>query len=348
MNIRIEALNLHKKYGSVIAVHDFSHCFAPGRITTILGPSGSGKSTTLAMIAGLASPDQGCVRLEGRDITALPAERRDFGLVFQNYSLFPHLNVVENVEFGLRVRGVGIRERNRLALEALERVHIKHLSSRRIHQISGGEQQRVALARALAFNPRVLLLDEPLSALDAKLREALRTELGRLLHELSITAIYVTHDQVEAMSLGHELIIMQGGMIEQAGSPLEVYTKPATPFVATFLGSANLLEGECVEVRGKVRLRLPFAELLAPEGTQTGPCRVMVRPEDLVIVAAGEGQVAGEVTSSVFLGSQARLTVVANGCALAVDASNEAIPTPGAAISLRVREAKLCILPKGV
>jgi len=205
----------------------------------------------------------------------------------------------------------------------------------------------VALARALVFNPRVLLLDEPLSAVDAKLRETLRAELSELLSKLSITAIYVTHDQVEAMSLGHELIIMQQGRIEQAGSPFEVYTRPASPFVANFLGTANLLEGECVLENGKVTLRLPFAELPIPETSRIGPCRVMVRPEDLIIVGDGEGQVAGEVTSSVFLGSQARITVAAKGFSLAVDASNEAIPLLGSAVSLRIRETKLCILPKG-
>jgi len=347
MNILVEARNLRKLYGTVTAVHDFSHRFALGRITAILGPSGSGKSTTLAMIAGLIDPDAGSVVLDGTDITRLPAERRNFGLVFQNYSLFPHLSVVENVEFGLRVRGSGRAERRRRALAALEQVRIQHLADRRIHQVSGGEQQRVALARALAFTPRLLLLDEPLSALDAKLREGLRVELWRLLNELSLTAIYVTHDQVEAMSLGHELIIMRGGRIEQAGTPLEVYTRPASQFVATFLGSANLLEGECLLVDGLIRLRLPFAELPAPEGAPAGPCRVMVRPEDIIIVADGDGQLRGEVTSSVFLGNQARLTVTAGGCALAVDASNEAIPSPGTAVSLRVREAKLRILPKG-
>ena len=347
MSIRIEAAGLQKHYGTVAAVHDFSHSFAPGKITAILGPSGSGKSTTLAMIAGLTAPDGGSISLDGAEITGLPAEKRDFGLVFQNYSLFPHLSVIENVEFGLRVRGVGRAERRRKAEAGLAQVHILHLANRRIHQVSGGEQQRVALARALCFSPRLLLLDEPLSALDAKLREGLRTELGRLLKELSLTAIYVTHDQVEAMSLGHELIIMRGGRIEQAGTPLEVYTRPATSFVATFLGSANLLEGECIRERGETRLRLPFVELPVPEGTPVGPCRVMLRPEDISIVAEGDGQLRGEVTASVFLGHQARLTVIAGGCALSVAASNEVIPSTGTAVSLRVREAKLRFMPKG-
>jgi putative spermidine/putrescine transport system ATP-binding protein len=345
MNSALTAQHLNKSYGAVRAVHDFSHRFAPGKITAILGPSGSGKSTTLAMIAGLVAPDAGSVLLDGSDITRMPAERRDFGLVFQNYSLFPHLSVAENVEFGLRVRGVDTKERRRRSMTALEQVRIAHLAARRIHQISGGEQQRVALARALAFTPRLLLLDEPLSALDAKLREGLRAELGRLLEELSLTSIYVTHDQTEAMSLGHELIIMRGGRIEQAGTPQEVYTRPATPFVATFLGSANLLDGECLRVTGQTRVRLPFAEFSVPDGTPVGPCRVMLRPEDIYLVPESDCQVRGEVTASVFLGNQARLTVSAGGCALAVDAPNEAIPAPGAAVSLRVRESKLRIIP---
>jgi putative spermidine/putrescine transport system ATP-binding protein len=193
----------------------------------------------------------------------------------------------------------------------------------------------------------VLLLDEPLSALDAKLRESLRAELGQLLNELSLTTIYVTHDQVEAMSLGHELIIMRDGRIEQAGSPLEVYARPATPFVATFLGSANLLEGECYQIGGQTRLRLPFVEFQAPEGATVGPCQVMVRPEDIAIVADGDGHLSGVVTSSIFLGNQVRLTLDAGGSTLVVDASNEKIPSSGMLVTLSFNEAKLCILPKG-
>lgn len=347
MNISIEAEGLRKTYGSVTAVHGFSYRFAPGKITTILGPSGSGKSTTLAMLTGLITPDSGRITVEGADITALPAEKRDFGLVFQNYSLFPHLSVAENVEFGLRVRGVAKRERRKKAEEALERVHIRHLSNRRIHQISGGEQQRVALARALAFNPRVLLLDEPLSALDAKLREALRNELGRLLAELSITTIYVTHDQVEAMGLGHELIIMRDGRIEQAGTPIEVYGRPATHFVATFLGSANIIDGECVRRDGKNALQLPFTTLSAPESLQDGPCRVVIRPEDLVIVNTNEAHVTGTVISATFLGGQTRVTLSAYGHELIIDTHDQTLPAPGSPLSVRIRDNRLCIMPHG-
>lgn len=345
MNIPIAARNLRKTYGTVTAVHDFSYSFAPGRITTILGPSGSGKSTMLAMLAGLAEPDSGAVLLDDSDITRLPAEHRNFGLVFQNYALFPHLSVVDNVAFGLRVRGVGRTERLHLATAALEKVHIPHLAQRRIHQISGGEQQRVALARALAFQPRVLLLDEPLSALDAKLREALRAELQQLLEELALTALYVTHDQVEAMGLGHEVIIMRNGRIEQAGTPCEVYARPQTSFVASFLGSANLLSGECLPSGSGLRLRLLFGEFSLPPATPAGPCQVVIRPEDITVVA--DGPVQGRVLTAVFLGNQVRLTVALAGETVTVDTPNDMVPAPGATVALAFRETKFHILAPG-
>lgn len=342
MNLPIAARNLRKTYGTVTAVHDFSHDFVPGRITTILGPSGSGKSTLLAMLAGLAKPDSGAVLLDGKNITDLPAERRDFGLVFQNYALFPHLTVVENVAFGLRVRGVGRPERLKQATAALEKVRIAHLAQRRIHQISGGEQQRAALARALAFQPRVLLLDEPLSALDAKLREGLREELGRLLRECGLTTVYVTHDQSEAMGMGDQLLIMRDGRIEQSGSPQEVYARPRTPFVASFLGSANLLDGHCLPDGNGVRLRLSFGEFTLPPAPAAGPCRVVVRPEDIAV--ADDGPVRGEVLTAVFLGNQVRLTVALAGTTLTVDTSNDIAPTPGSSIALRFQHRKFHLL----
>jgi putative spermidine/putrescine transport system ATP-binding protein len=344
MSVTLEARGLNKGYGSVTAVHGLSHCFAAGKVTTVLGPSGSGKSTLLALLAGLAAPDGGAVLLDGSDITRLPAERRGFGLVFQHYALFPHLSVAENVEFGLRVRGVGRSDRRRTAAAALERVHIPHLAGRRIHQLSGGEQQRVALARALAFQPRVLLLDEPLSALDAKLREALRSELTRLLDELSLTTVYVTHDQTEAMGLGHELVIMHQGCIEQAGTPSAVYTRPATPFVADFLGSANLLEGECAATEQGLRLRFLSLDLPAPREAQAGPCRVMLRPEDVLVVPQEKGLVRAEVTSTTFLGSRSSLAVTCAGSALTVEIADRIIPLAGETVGLDIRPDRLRVL----
>lgn len=205
----IETRNLDKSYGTFRAVSAFSHSFREGEITTIVGPSGSGKSTTLWLIAGLTRPDGGRILIDGADVTDRAAEHRDVGMVFQSYALFPHLSVRENVEFGLRVRGIAKDERRRRAHEVLELVHMERSAQRRIQKLSGGEQQRVALARALAFRPRILLMDEPLSALDAKLREELRDELLRLLNELKLTTIYVTHDQSEAMLSAADASVLQ-------------------------------------------------------------------------------------------------------------------------------------------
>jgi putative spermidine/putrescine transport system ATP-binding protein len=346
MSVRLEVRALTRRYGAVTAVDGVSHAFARGRITTIVGPSGSGKTTTLSLVAGLVEPDAGTVLLDGRDVTRWPAERRGFGVVFQSYALFPHLSAAENVEFGLRVRGVRRAERRRRAAEALERVRIGALGDRRIHQLSGGEQQRVALARAIVFEPAVLLLDEPLSALDAKLREHIRLELRQLLRDLGITTIVVTHDQVEALCLGDEVVILRAGRIEQAGPPHEVYANPASPFVATFLGSANVLDAEVVHASGGARLRLPFGELAAPTSRPAGPCRVVIRPEDIAVDGPSGAGVPAEITSAAFLGQHVRLGLVAGGCALAALARNDVLPAVGAAVTVRVDERKLRLLPQ--
>jgi putative spermidine/putrescine transport system ATP-binding protein len=267
-------------------------------------------------------------------------------MVFQNYALFPHLTVVENVEFGLRVRGCHRAERRRRALDVLEQTRIGHLARRRIHQLSGGEQQRVALARAIVFQPNVLLLDEPFAALDAKLREALRAELRRLLRELAITAIHVTHDQVEAYCLADELVVMREGRIEQAGSPHDVYARPATPFVAMFLGSANLLDAELVLDGGRRRLRLPFMEVDAPFELAAGSYRVVMRPEDIVISPCGNGGIRAEVISAMFLGNQVQLNLCVSGCAIKAVASNDLMPATGDCVEIQIQATKLRVLPR--
>jgi putative spermidine/putrescine transport system ATP-binding protein len=346
MSAQVEARKLCKRYGSITAVEQFSHVFAPGKVTTILGPSGSGKSTTLEMIAGLVQPDTGQVFCDGRDITELAADRRNFGMVFQSYALFPHMTVLENVEFGLRVRRVGRAARREQAIEVLQRLKIAHLAQRRIRQISGGEQQRVAVARALAFNPQVLLMDEPLSALDAKLRETLRSELFRLLTDLGVTTIYVTHDQIEAMSLGFELIIMHAGRIEQSGKPFQVYSQPANMFVANFLGSTNLVEGECVEHGGARRLRLPFAWMDVARDTPLGQCWAVIRPEDMEIADPGREHFVAEFESSVFLGNQVRLFLRVGEQRVIVDVPNDVLRHSRSRWPVQIKTSKIYVLAK--
>ncbi|MBM4261600.1 MAG: ABC transporter ATP-binding protein [Deltaproteobacteria bacterium] len=346
MKTKVEAKNLCKSYGGIAAVEEFSHIFAPGRVTTILGPSGSGKSTTLSMVAGLLEPDGGQVHCDDVDITNLPAAERNFGMVFQSYALFPHMTVLENVEFGLRVRGVERNLRRQRAGKVLEMLHIAPLADRRIRQISGGEQQRVAVARALAFDPQVLLMDEPLSALDAKLRETLRAELFKLLQELGVTTIYVTHDQIEAMSLGYELIIMNAGRIAQTGRPYEVYSQPANTFVANFLGSTNMVAGECVEFNGARRLHLPFARMEVADETPLGECWAVIRPEDMEIAEDGGEHFYAEFESSIFLGNQVRLFLRVGEQRIIVDVPNDVLQQPRQQWPLQVKTSKICILSK--
>jgi putative spermidine/putrescine transport system ATP-binding protein len=231
-----------KRYGEVVAVDDLHLEVRRGEFFTLLGPSGSGKTTTLRMIAGFEEPDAGRVELAGTDVTSLPPYDRSVNTVFQDYALFPHMSVGENVEYGLRVRRVDREERRRRASEALRTVRLEGYESRRPNQLSGGQQQRVALARAIINRPRVLLLDEPLGALDLKLREQMQVELKAIQDEVEITFIYVTHDQDEALTMSNRIAVFNDGRVEQVGTPTEVYEHPANPFVAGFVGVSNLLE----------------------------------------------------------------------------------------------------------
>ena len=343
--MKLEVRGLSKSYGpGRPAVLSVSHVFPEGRISALLGPSGSGKSTTLWMIAGLADPDAGTVLLDGKDVTNVPAEKRDIGMVFQSYALFPHLTVLENVAFGLRTRGVGKSERLARAREVLETVRMGAFENRSVDGLSGGEQQRVALARALAFRPRILLLDEPLSALDAKLREDLRAELFNLLRALALTTVYVTHDQAEALALGDELLVMREGRIEQAGRPAEVYHRPASPFVARFLGAANLVAGD-VSARGD-DLLLPFATIDAPAGAEAGACWAMLRPEDLEVVDPREADFTAALASAQFLGPMQRLRVFAGRQELLLDASNDLAIGDESKIPVRMKKEKIVVFPR--
>ena len=295
----------------VRAVDDVSLDVRPGELVTLLGPSGCGKTTLLRIIAGFETPTAGDVFLAGARVTHLPPNARDTAMVFQSYALFPHLDVFENVAFGLRVRGLAEVEVRQRVEEALDLVGLAGLGRRSPDQLSGGQQQRVALARAVVTRPRVLLLDEPLSNLDAKLREQMRVELRRIQRALGITTVYVTHDQVEAMTLADRIAVLDRGQVQQLAPPVEVYARPANPFVAAFVGKVNLLEGRVVETRdGACRVALSAWEAVIPSapplpaGTRVG---VVVRPETVRL--GGTGGVRGVVRRAVYLGSQVEYEV---------------------------------------
>jgi putative spermidine/putrescine transport system ATP-binding protein len=307
VEVRLE--NLVRRYGTVTALDGLSLTIAPGELVALLGPSGCGKTTALRLLAGLEEADGGRVVIAGKDVTGLPTSRRNVGMVFQAYSLFPHMVAWENVAFGLQMRKVGTAERKKRALEALELVGLGRVANRYANQMSGGQQQRVALARALAIRPQVLLLDEPLSALDAKVRARLRDEIRRIQLEVGITTLFVTHDQEEALAIADRVGVMQSGHLEQLGPPTLVYTRPATPFVAEFVGLTNRLagtvKGGSVEVRG---VQLP---LVQPD-IADGPATALVRPEAVTLIGRGdaeEGPLVGTVLTVAFLGAVSRVTV---------------------------------------
>jgi putative spermidine/putrescine transport system ATP-binding protein len=244
----IHVTDLAKRYGDVVAVDDIELVVRPGEFFTMLGPSGSGKTTLLRLIAGFERPDRGRIELGGRDVTRVPPYARDVNTVFQDYALFPHMTVAENIEYGLRVRRVGKPERRERANRALDMVRLAGLGKRKPAQLSGGQRQRVALARAIVNEPQVLLLDEPLGALDLKLRQEMQLELLRVQREVGITFVYVTHDQEEALTMSDRIAVLNHGQIEQIGEPIEVYERPRTPFVAGFIGVSNLIERDGIRI----------------------------------------------------------------------------------------------------
>jgi putative spermidine/putrescine transport system ATP-binding protein len=303
-----------RQFGTVRAVDDLRLEIAEGEFFAMLGPSGSGKTTSLRLVAGFERPNAGCVRIFGEDVTHTPPYRRPVNTVFQDYALFPHLNVRDNVAFGLRVAGVPKAERHRSAEAALEMVKLPGYADRKPSELSGGQRQRVALARALVNKPKVLLLDEPLGALDLKLREQMQEELKLLQRQLRITFVFVTHDQGEALSMADRVAVFNEGRIQQVGTPVEVYDRPATPFVADFVGSSNVLPAALVE-------RL------------TGqPHPASLRPERIRLTGAG---LAATVAGASFLGSATRLFVEAEGARMSVLLpKGAAVPETGAQVRL--------------
>jgi putative spermidine/putrescine transport system ATP-binding protein len=316
---------------------------ARGETLVLLGPSGCGKTTMLRIIAGLETPDEGGrVLFDGNDMTNVPIEKRNVGMVFQSYALFPNMSVADNIGYGLKIRSVPKQERDARVAELVALTNITGLENRRIDQLSGGQRQRVALARAVAIRPGILLLDEPLTALDAALRERLRSELNRLLRALGITAIYVTHDQSEAMELGDRIVVMSKGRIAQVGTPRDIYFTPCNRFVAEFIGAANIIESP-VE---NGHLVLPGGRQPVTGQTDLAAVVAMVRPESIRVVEAGAAVLSGTIDSVAFNGEKQRLVV--SGAAdkpLTVDAPNTLQVKPGERVGLSISPEAVRLLP---
>jgi putative spermidine/putrescine transport system ATP-binding protein len=314
---RIWVKNLSKRFGDLVALKDFELEVEGGEFIGLLGPSGCGKTTALNCFAGLLEPDAGDIELDGESILSVPPERRRFGMVFQNYALFPHLSIARNVSFGLEMEGVGKTEVRERVEEVLSLVHLEEHRDKYPAQLSGGQQQRVALARAVVTRPRIILMDEPLSNLDAKLRLEMRTEIRRLHQTLGLTTIYVTHDQEEALSLSDRVVLMRGGTIQQVGPPKEVYAEPASAYAANFLGYRNLLpvkvtaaEGEhaTVATQAGVEISGTLRDHLSPGDDAVAA----IRPEDVSVVPPDrkeQGAFSGTVELAEFLGRDSELSV---------------------------------------
>ena len=361
----VELSHLSKHFGAEIAVSDVNLLVAPGEFVTLLGPSGCGKTTTLRCIAGLERPDAGAIRIGGEIVTSadrgiyLNPEQRNIGMVFQSYAVWPHMTVFENVAYGLRVRRAANRVVRQRTMHALELVGLAHLAERYATKLSGGQRQRVALARAIVYEPKVVLFDEPLSNLDAKLREQMRIELVRLQREVGITSIYVTHDQSEALVMSDRVVVMNRGVIQQIGDPQTIYARPANAFVASFIGVANLMEGTLLGRSGNIcDLEIPLGEGRAPlrvqaasgEGAAGQRLILSLRPEDISLHvqppqdSARANVFQGEVIDTVYLGNflECRARV---GChEIAIQIVHYEQLTPGQKVFLSFRpEHGLCL-----
>ena len=316
---------VRKEFNGVVAVESFNLEVEPGEFVSFLGPSGCGKTTTLRMVAGFEPPTSGTIRLAGEDVTYAKPNERNIGMVFQSYALFPNMTVAENIAFGLRVRKEEGAARGERVVELLDLIHLPDKAKSYPNELSGGQQQRVALARALAIRPQLLLLDEPLSALDAKIRDDLRAEIRRIQRQLNITTIYVTHDQEEALALSDRIVVMSKGQMEQVGEPFEIYNNPATGFVASFVGQLNRLPVTVVDP-ALGRLRAGRSEIRtislieSPEGAEVS---LMMRPEEVTLDAEEENVLEGTVESVTFLGSIVRVLVAVDGGRLTADLFNE-------------------------
>ena len=336
----LELTGIRKEFGAAVAVRDFNLDIHRGEFVSFLGPSGCGKTTVLRMIAGFERPTQGTIVIDGQDVTEISANKRSIGMVFQQYALFPNMTVAENIQFGLKVRGADAPMRKQRTADMLEIIRMSEFGARFPHQLSGGQQQRVALARALAIQPNLLLLDEPLSALDAKIRVSLRQEIRAIQRQLGITTIFVTHDQEEALSISDRIVVMHAGVAEQIGTPLDIYNRPQTQFVASFIGTLNVLRGQVID-RTAGLIQIDGQEMTTGVQIVDGGEEVSIalRPESISIGRAnGHGNALGATVEDVyFMGSVVRVRTRLAEQQVNVDIFNAAgltTPKPGEQVTL--------------
>ena len=343
--------DITKTFGTTTVVRDFNLDVEAGEFISFLGPSGCGKTTVLRMIAGFEKPTSGTIKVGGTDVTALPASRRKIGMVFQAYALFPNMSVRENVAFGLRIAGMSGREITSRVGEMLDLIALSHLADRYPYQLSGGQQQRVALARALAPRPNLLLLDEPLSALDAQIRASLRDDIRRIQRELGITTVFVTHDQEEALSVSDRVVVMHAGRADQIGTPSEIYNRPKTRFVADFVGKLNTFTAEQVGPQSLHFAGTDVGGLDLSSVAANGAITVALRPEAMSLNrrSTDTQSLPGRVLRSSFLGSVIRAQVDVAGTAVSIDMFNRAgvtVPAQGAQTEIWFAHDDLVILPE--
>ncbi|AGB71699.1 MULTISPECIES: ABC transporter ATP-binding protein [Rhizobium] len=348
----LELTHIKKSFGDIHVVHDFNMQIEKGEFVSFLGPSGCGKTTVLRMIAGFETPTAGTLSINGKDQRALKPNQRNIGMVFQAYALFPNMTVHDNVAFGLKVAGMAKPDIDKRVKEMLALIKLDHLAGRYPYQMSGGQQQRVALARAIAVKPQVLLLDEPLSALDAKIRISLREEIRAIQQQLGITTVFVTHDQEEALSISDRIVVMNAGRADQIGTPFEIYNKPATRFVASFVGTLNLIEGKVVDPDSNRIMIGDQGVTLKQSVTAYKPgdtVSLALRPEagSLAESAKGDTALTGEVSSAHFLGSVIRTRMNVAGNTISFDMFNSPgmmPPSVGEKVTLRFASSDLLVI----
>jgi iron(III) transport system ATP-binding protein len=346
----VEFDNVSKRYGTVLAVDSVSFTIEPGRLVTLLGPSGCGKTTTLRLIAGLEMASSGRIVIGGRDVTRLSASDRDVSMVFQSYALFPHMSVLENVAYGPSVQGAAKRDAQAMAMEKLRLVGLAGLERRAPSELSGGQQQRVAVARALVLEPQVLLFDEPLSNLDAKLRRRVREDIRELQQDLNLTVAYVTHDQEEALAVSDRIIVMSNARIAQTGTPQELYEEPANLFVADFIGDANILSGNIAERQGDwAVVKIDALSLTLPHrGQDVGPTKVAVRPDAVLLWERSTPgpALAGRIAKASYLGNHVEYDVECSlGALFVVNYGQKEALRAGSDVAITFADRGICIIP---